>query len=202
MLLEPSRTGEAELLLTDPTALPQIVEEATDLGEATPVSIVDPDALLEESVELRRDPLQALDESEAALPEETPSPMESAQPVTVCRVATTCTAKERGERLQQLLPEFQLLDTMQAEQLHKLLVSLHEAFSLDQGERGETDLLQFHIDTGEAQPKKLPARRMPLVVRQEVARQLKEMQQAGVIQPSSSPWSSPVVMVRKKDGSH
>ena len=28
------------------------------------------------------------------------------------------------------------------------------------------------------------------------------MQQDGVIQPSNSPWSSPVVMVRKKDGSH
>ena len=43
---------------------------------------------------------------------------------------------------------------------------------------------------------------MPLAVRNEVARQLKEMQEAGVVQPSSSPWSSPVVMVRKTDGSH
>ena len=28
------------------------------------------------------------------------------------------------------------------------------------------------------------------------------MQSTGVIQPSNSPWASPVVMVRKKDGSH
>ena len=40
------------------------------------------------------------------------------------------------------------------------------------------------------------------MVREEVARQLKSMQRDGVIQPSNSPWSSPVVMVRKKDGSH
>ena len=42
---------------------------------------------------------------------------------------------------------------------------------------------------------------MPFAVRLEVARQLDEMQSRGVIQPSSSPWASPVVLVRKKDGS-
>ena len=45
-------------------------------------------------------------------------------------------------------------------------------------------------------------RRLPFAVRQEVAKQLKDMQQAGVLQPSSSPWASPVVMVRKNDGTH
>ena len=43
---------------------------------------------------------------------------------------------------------------------------------------------------------------MPFAVREEVARQLDHMQAAGVITPSTSPWSSPVVMVRKKDGTH
>ncbi len=37
-------------------------------------------------------------------------------------------------------------------------------------------------------------RRTPFAVRGEVARQLREMQ------PSASPWASPVVLVRKKDG--
>ena len=39
-------------------------------------------------------------------------------------------------------------------------------------------------------------------VRQEVAKLLYEMQRDGVIQPSNSPWASPVVLVWKKDGSH
>ena len=78
----------------------------------------------------------------------------------------------------------------------------HQAFSVEDGERGETDLVQMEIDTGDSAPVKQPVRRMPLSVRQEVARQLRDMQKNGVIQPSKSPWSSPVVLVRKRDGSH
>lgn len=40
------------------------------------------------------------------------------------------------------------------------------------------------------------------MVREEIARQLKIMQLGGVIQLSNSSWSSPVVMVRKRNGSH
>ena len=58
------------------------------------------------------------------------------------------------------------------------------------------------IDTGDARPLKQAPRRMPYSVRQEVARQLKEMQHGGVIEPSKSAWASPVVLVRKRDGSH
>ena len=60
----------------------------------------------------------------------------------------------------------------------------------------------MEIDTGDARPRKQPLRRMPFAVRQEAAEQFRDMQKNGVIQPSKSPWSSPVVLARKKDGSH
>ena len=47
-----------------------------------------------------------------------------------------------------------------------------------------------------------PPRRMPFVVRQEVAKQLKQMQKAEVVQPACSPWFCPVMIVRKWDGSN
>ena len=50
------------------------------------------------------------------------------------------------------------------------------AFSLDTGERGEIDLLQFGIDAGDTTPTRRPPRRMPFVVWQKVARQLKNVQ--------------------------
>ena len=60
----------------------------------------------------------------------------------------------------------------------------------------------MEINTGDAEPVKQGMRRMPFAVRSEVARQLETMQQSGVVQPLKSPWSSPVVMVRKRDGTH
>ena len=84
--------------------------------------------------------------------------------------------------------------------LQEALLEYHHLFSLDEEERGETNLIQLSIDTGEASPIKQPARRMPYAARQEVARHIRKMQEANVIQPSSSPWSSPIVLVKKKDG--
>ena len=75
----------------------------------------------------------------------------------------------------------------------------HEAFCLEPNERGETDVLTIEIDTGDACPKRQPARRMPFAAWAEVAKQLQSMQETGVIQPSSSPWASPFVMARKRD---
>ena len=56
------------------------------------------------------------------------------------------------------------------------------------------------IETGDASPKKQPVRRVPFALRQELTKQLQKMQEEEVIQPSNSPWSSAIVLVRKKDG--
>ena len=102
-------------------------------------------------------------------------------------------------RKEKLLDKLKLptLPPDELQQLKDFLVDHHDVFSLEEGEHGETDMMQFEIDTGDAPPQKQPPRKMPFVVRQEVAKQLTQMQESGVVQPSCSPWSSPVVMVRK-----
>ena len=102
-----------------------------------------------------------------------------------------CTLVDSGESA---------LVSHEREQLKLMLMEYHTIFSLEENERGETDLIQFEIDTGDSPPKKQPTRYVPHAARQEIARLLKEMQEANVIQPSSSPWASPVVLVKKKDG--
>ena len=71
--------------------------------------------------------------------------------------------------------------------MEELLFEFHNIFSLDEDERGETDMIEFEINTGDELPKKRAARRIPYAARQEVAEQLERMQKIGVIKPSKSP---------------
>ena len=121
-----------------------------------------------------------------------------AQMFTVSVDQQTC-SESRCRKIEEMV-EFMGIAEVERIQLIELLKEHHAAFSLEDGERGETDLVEMEIDTGDAKPKRQRIRRMPFAVRQEVSRQLKSMQSMGVIQPSNSPWASPVVMVRKKDG--
>jgi len=47
----------------------------------------------------------------------------------------------------------------------------------------------MEIDTGNSQPKRRHPRRLPFIAKQEVARQIQTTLDAGIIQPSVSPWA-------------
>ena len=70
------------------------------------------------------------------------------------------------------------------------------------GKLGRTNLIKHKINTGDHRPIRQHPRRVPLHLQEEAKGQVKKMLQEGVIEPSSSPWSAPVVLVRKKDGTY
>ena len=82
-----------------------------------------------------------------------------------------------------------------------LFQSYRDVFAFTDDELGKTSLVQTVIDTGDELPiKQRPYRTSPKC-KQEIDRQVKDMLQKGIIRESVSPWSSPVVLVKEKDGS-
>ena len=83
----------------------------------------------------------------------------------------------------------------------QLLCEFSDLFSTGTKDLGCTSLTKHQIQTGDAKPIRQPPRRLPLLKRKEATEAIQEMKQQGVIEPSTSAWSSPVVLVTKKDGS-
>ena len=84
--------------------------------------------------------------------------------------------------------------------LKNLLVEFEDVFSKKDGDLGRTGLTKHKINVGDSTPIRQPARVPPLARREEAANAIKVMREQGIIEPSHSPWASPVVLVRKKDG--
>ena len=61
--------------------------------------------------------------------------------------------------------------------------------------------MQHEVRTDGAYPIRQRVRRTAPAQREETRKLIEEMLHKDIIQPSSSPWASPVVLVRKKDGS-
>ncbi|GFW33660.1 retrovirus-related Pol polyprotein from transposon 412 [Trichonephila clavipes] len=92
------------------------------------------------------------------------------------------------------------LDKKQRCAAGELITEFQSVFSRTSEDFGRTRLTKHQIDTGEHPPIKQHPRRLPFA-KQEVQKLIKDMKHNDVIEPSSSPWASPIVLVRKKDGS-
>ena len=92
------------------------------------------------------------------------------------------------------------LNTQQATEVYQLLSEFSDTFSEGAHDLGRTDLVKHQINTGGAAPIRQPPRRLPFAKRDEANKAVGEMHKQGIIEPSKSPWSSPVVLVKKKNG--
>jgi len=86
--------------------------------------------------------------------------------------------------------------------LHELLCKHSSTFAVNSNDLGYCNMVTHDIDTGETRPIKQPPRRPPLAARDEEDKILRDMLATNVIEPSTSPWASPVCLVKKKDQSY
>ena len=87
-----------------------------------------------------------------------------------------------------------------AEQFFQLVEKYEHQFMREGKALGHTGMVQHQIHTDGHPPIKQRPRREPLGMQDVVKEELIKMEAQGIIEPSNSPWASPVVLVKKKDG--
>ena len=83
-----------------------------------------------------------------------------------------------------------------------MLLQNRQLFSKDPSDMGRTTIVKHHIPTPGGRPFKYQPHLIPHHLKSVTENQIDEMLQNNIISPSASLWSSPIVLVKKKDGSH
>ena len=89
------------------------------------------------------------------------------------------------------------LEATQRTELHDLLKEFEDVFN---AQPGKTTLAEHQIETGDSPAVRLPPYRLPHSFRDSVQKEVKDMLAQGIIEPSTSEWASPIVPIKKEDG--
>ena len=100
---------------------------------------------------------------------------------------------------QRIILSQSVLTPTQTQSLKQCLEANIDRFATTDFDLGHTELLQHEIDTGGSPPIHQKPYPVPFSQRSIIEEHVNKMLKQGVIQPSNSPWSSPVVLVKKKD---
>ena len=84
--------------------------------------------------------------------------------------------------------------------LAEFFMQFADVFSRNDLDIGRTNLTEHIIETGDAPPIKLAPRRVPLAFADEADGAIQKLFDQGTVRESTSPWASPLVFVRKKNG--
>ncbi|GBN26385.1 Retrovirus-related Pol polyprotein from transposon 297 [Araneus ventricosus] len=103
--------------------------------------------------------------------------------------------------LSSILENLEGLNEEQRTAVKELLEEFQNLFSASDSDVSRCNMTQHRINTGNHPPIKQYPRRLPLAKKEEAERLVKEMVDNGIIEESSGPWASPIVLVKKKDGS-
>ena len=176
MLVNPSN-GDVPVRLMNLGNQPETLPEGLVLGSCGPVRVLADDDIPDGS----EDASNILDQSRCSLDEadiKLPSHMSS------------------------VLDEYEShITSTQKHMARVMLQEERETFAESKDDIGTTDVLSHGMRMVSSETSKLGPRRLPLSQYEVVKEELARMTRLGVIEPSSSSWASPIVLVKKKDGS-
>lgn len=84
--------------------------------------------------------------------------------------------------------------------VQNMLKQYKSVFSMGDADVGQANVTEHKIKLYDSSPIYQRPRRFPQPITEEIERQCHELNALDIIEPSMSPWSSPVVPIRKKDG--
>ncbi|XP_018014769.1 uncharacterized protein LOC108671710, partial [Hyalella azteca] len=122
---------------------------------------------------------------------------------TVVQLPSDQTAQPNGIDIEELKSQVNIavLNSDQQSQVFSMLCKFGSVFSGGDTDIGLACVTEHNIKLTNDTPIFQRPRRFPPPIADEIERQCHELNSLDIIEPSNSPWSSPVVPVRKKDGS-
>ena len=105
------------------------------------------------------------------------------------------------EHLHPVLEGASELTAEQKSEVCNVMLEVEDQFLSPGGKTGRTDWDEHGMDMQNNRPSKVGYRRLPVAKQVIADREVERMLKDDVIEPSNSPWASPIVLVTKKDGS-
>ena len=131
-----------------------------------------------------------------------PEPMSMAN-ATTCENGSNASSPNK-DQIAKTINDISLENTdltfQQKAKLKQLLIENQDIFALSDIDLGRTHLLEHRIDTKDHPPISQKPYPVPHALRNIIKEHVDKMLKQGVIRPSFSPWASPVVLVKKKEG--
>ena len=94
------------------------------------------------------------------------------------------------------------INETQKQELEEILQEYRRLCVMSNTPLGQTDIITHRINTGDHTPIQQKYYRVDEKKKKIIKDEIEKMEKAGVIRKSYGPWASPVVIVRKKDGSN
>jgi len=121
--------------------------------------------------------------------------------------------EDDGDDLELFVPEKQNSDVGSPDEVHvcpdlsqrqkdEIWVLLREYQDIFSNIPGKTDVIEHQIVLTDSNPVRARIYPVPYSLRNAVKEELSEMVKLGIVEPSNSPYSSPLLMLKKKDGTN
>ena len=112
------------------------------------------------------------------------------------------TSSDTDDEIPQINTSNSKLTAEEVAELIAFLLKNKNVFASTLDKLGHSTEFYHTIETGQAKPIALRFYRTSPKIQQQIDNQIEDLLRHGIIQPSTSAWASPVVMVKKTDGSY